>query len=176
MLLTKVISTVPRALLRPISKQRCRRRKGPRWSVRRALPQAIGSLIHPDLSCGAVALPEDLTPRRLSSPCWGTEGSNPACSSSESGRNFFARSRRLFCQSPEITSTWASPTQLLQARQIADRQAADAGVEGGKPFVQPIVEESKADRKLVAGRKHGALHSMPSVSSRTPAPSVSRRC
>ncbi len=71
MLLTKVISTVPRALLRPISKQRCRRRKGPRWSVRRALPQAIGSLIHPDLSCGAVSLPEDLTPRRLSSPCYG---------------------------------------------------------------------------------------------------------
>jgi hypothetical protein len=50
------------------SKQRCRRRKGPRWSVRRALPQAIGSLIHPDLSGGAVSLPEDLTPRRLSSP------------------------------------------------------------------------------------------------------------
>src|ERR1700730_1020856 len=71
MLLTKVISTVPRALLRPISKQRCRRRKGPRWSVRRALPQAIGSLIHPDLSRGAVSLPEDLTPRRLSSPCYG---------------------------------------------------------------------------------------------------------
>jgi hypothetical protein len=62
---------MPRALLRPISKQRCRRRKGPRWSVRRALPQAIGSLIHPDLSCGAVPLPEDLTPRRLSSPCYG---------------------------------------------------------------------------------------------------------
>src|SRR3984957_17249154 len=71
MLLTKVISTVPRTLLRPISKQRCRRRKGPRWSVRRALPHAIGSLIHPDLSCGAVSLPEDLTPRRLSSPCYG---------------------------------------------------------------------------------------------------------
>ena len=71
MLLTKVISTVPRAPLRPISKQRRRRRKGPRWSVRRALPQAIGSLIHPDLSCGAVSLPEDLTPRRLSSPCYG---------------------------------------------------------------------------------------------------------
>src|ERR1700720_1399812 len=71
MLVTKVISTVPRALLRPISKQRCRRRKGPRWSVRRALPQAIGSLIHPDLSCGALSLPEDLTPRRLSSPCYG---------------------------------------------------------------------------------------------------------
>src|ERR1700732_4345458 len=66
MLLTKVISTVPRALLRPISKQRCRRRKGPRWSVRRALPQTIGSLIHPDLSCGAVSLPEDLiTPMGL---------------------------------------------------------------------------------------------------------------
>ena len=91
MLLTKVISTVPRALLRPISKQRCRRRKGPRWSVRRALPQAIGSLIHPDLSCGAVALPEDLTPRRLSSPCWGTEGSNPACSSGESPANLSFR-------------------------------------------------------------------------------------
>src|SRR5580692_10361766 len=71
MLLTKVISTVPPALLRPISKQRCRRGKGPGWSVRRALPQAIGSLIHPDLSCGAVSLPEDLTPRRLSSPCYG---------------------------------------------------------------------------------------------------------
>jgi hypothetical protein len=71
MLLTKVISTVARAPLRPISKQRCRRRKGPRWSVRRALPQAIGSLIHPDLSCGAVSLPEDLTPRPLSSPCYG---------------------------------------------------------------------------------------------------------
>jgi hypothetical protein len=29
-------------------------------------------LIHPDLSCGAEPFPEDLTPRRLSSPCyWG---------------------------------------------------------------------------------------------------------
>src|ERR1700730_13812641 len=54
--------------------------------------------------------------------------------------------------------TWASPTQLLQARQIAHREAADAGVEGGKPLVQPIVDVSKADRKLVAGRTHGALH------------------
>jgi len=56
---------------RPISKQRCRRSKDPGWLVRRALHQAIGSLIHPDLSCGAESFPEDLTPRRFSSPCYG---------------------------------------------------------------------------------------------------------
>jgi hypothetical protein len=50
---------------------------------------------------------------------------------------------------------------LLQARQIADREAADAGVEGGEPLVQPIGDVSIANRKLVAGGSMGALRSMP---------------
>jgi hypothetical protein len=39
--------------------------------VRRAPHRAIGSLIRADLSCSAEPLPEDLTSRRLSSPCYG---------------------------------------------------------------------------------------------------------
>src|ERR1700724_2680862 len=131
MLLTKVISTVPRALLRPISKQRCRRRKGPRWSVRRALPQAIGSLIHPDLSCGAVSLPEDLTPRRLSSPCYGRlTGSSRAkdfCGDSIVGcanrRSHAARSPEKACDVLEA-SRGSICTNNGESRRVAwDQQA-----------------------------------------------------
>src|SRR5208282_5702297 len=72
MLLTKIINIVPHAPpRRPISKQRWRRRKVPRWLVRRAPHQAIGSLIPPDLPFSADSLPQDLTSRRLSSPHYG---------------------------------------------------------------------------------------------------------
>src|ERR1700681_3625932 len=55
----------------PMSKQKWRRRKVPRWLVRCAPHQAIGSLIPPDICFGAGCPPEDLISRRLSSPCYG---------------------------------------------------------------------------------------------------------
>src|SRR6516164_3964167 len=69
-------------------------------------------------------------------------------------RSFFARSSRLSCHSPEITSTSASPHPLLQGDGIAHRETTDPGVEGRKPLVQPISDVRETDRKLVAGGKH----------------------
>src|ERR1700730_15033133 len=54
-----------------MSKQKWRRRKVPKWLVRCAPHQAIGSLIPPDVFFGAGCPPEDLISRRLSSPCYG---------------------------------------------------------------------------------------------------------
>src|SRR6266481_10112986 len=72
MLLTKINSTVLRAPTRPpMSKQKWRRRKVPRWLVGCAPHQAIGSLIPPDVCFGAGCPPEGLISRRLSSPCYG---------------------------------------------------------------------------------------------------------
>src|SRR5260370_32740989 len=72
MLLTKVNSTVLRAPTRPpMSKQKWRRRKVPRWRVRCAPHQAIGSLIPPEVCFGTGCLPEDLISRRLSLPATG---------------------------------------------------------------------------------------------------------
>src|SRR5271169_7242132 len=77
--LTKVFSTGPRAQPRlPISKRRWRRRTGPRWLVRRAPHQKIGSLIRSDLPFGANSLPEDLplaplvSEARTARPAWAT--------------------------------------------------------------------------------------------------------
>src|SRR5580704_4028477 len=50
----------------PMSKQKWRRRKVPRWLVRCAPHQAIGGLIRPDVFFGA-GCPQDLISRRLSS-------------------------------------------------------------------------------------------------------------
>jgi hypothetical protein len=55
----------------PMSKQKWRRRKVPRWLVRCAPHQAIGSLIPPDVCFGAGCPTEDLISRRLFSPCCG---------------------------------------------------------------------------------------------------------
>jgi hypothetical protein len=70
--LTKVISTVPRTPTRqPVLKQKWRRRKVPRWLVRCAPHQAIGSLIPPDVCFGVGCPPGDLISSGLSSPCYG---------------------------------------------------------------------------------------------------------
>ena len=44
---------------------------------------------------------------------------------------------------------------ILQGLGIADGEAIDAGVEGGKPLIQPIGDVGEADRKLIGGGKHG---------------------
>src|ERR1700730_10196173 len=54
-----------------MSKQKWRRRKVPRWLVRCAPHQALGSLLPPDLCFGVGCPPEGLISRRLSSPCYG---------------------------------------------------------------------------------------------------------
>jgi hypothetical protein len=70
-------------------------------------------------------------------------------------RSFLARSRRPVLPQPGDHQNVGLAHPILQGLGIADGEAIDAGIEGGKPLMQSIRDVSKADRRLIGGRNQG---------------------